>query len=109
MLGERIIGQVRTTLVNTTVTVASGATVDFGTFPSDKFTRLVGVFSVVGSFTFRFQQGASSGSYAVSSSSTVNSGGSIFDQIQYGAFLNLGFTAVVSSAPTVFLAGEPVR
>ena|SRR3990167_10436041 len=109
MLGERIIGQARVTLVNTVVTVASGGTVDFGTFPSDKFARLGGAFSVVGSFTFRYQMGASSGSYAVSSSSTVNSGGSVFDQIQYGAFLNLGFTAVVSSAPTVYLFGEPVR
>lgn len=107
--GERIIAQARVTLVNTTVNAASGGTVDFGTFPSDKFARLVGIFSVVGSFTFRFQQGASSGSYAVSSSSTVNSGGSVFDQVQYGPFLNLGFTAVVSSAPTVYLAGEPVR
>ena len=109
MFGERIIGQNRVTLVNSTFSAASGGTVDFGTFPSDKFARLGGVFSVVGSFTFRYQQGASSGSYAVSSSSTVNSGGSIFDQIQYGAFLNLGFTAVVSSAPTVYLFGEPVR
>ena len=109
MFGERIIGQNRVTLVNSTFSAASGGTIDFGTFPSDKFARLVGLFSVVGSFTFRFQQGASSGSYAVSSSSTVNSGGSVFDQVQYGPFLNLGFTAVVSSAPTVYLAGEPLR
>ena len=109
MFGERIIGQQRVTLINSTFTVASGVAVDFGTFPSDKFARLVGGFSVVGSFTFRHQMGPSSGTYFVSSTTVVNSGGSVFDAIQYGAFLNLGFTAVVSSQPIVYLAGEPVR
>lgn len=108
-MAEQIIGQRRVTLVNTTLTANSGVAIDFGTFPSDRFSRLVGGFSVVGSFTFRFQMGGSSGSYFVSSTTVVNSGGAVFDQVQYGAFLNLGFTAVVSSAPFVYLSGEPIR
>lgn len=108
-MAEQIIGQRRVTLVNTTFTANSGVAIDFGTFPSDRFSRLIGGFSVVGSFTFRFQMGAASGSYYVSSTTVINSGGAVFDQLQYGAFLNLGFTNVVSSTPTVYLAGEPVR
>ena len=108
-MAETIIAQRRITLVNSTFTAASGGTVDFGTFPSDRSSRIVGTFSVVGSFTFRHQFGVTSGTYLVSSTTVVNSGGSVFDQIQYGLFLNLGFTAVVSSAPVVYLAGEPMR
>ena len=109
MLGERIIGQQRVTLVNTATAVASGGTVDFGTFPSNMFARLGGMFSVVGSFSFRYQMGVASGTYLVSSTTVINSGALVFDQIQYGAFINLGFTAVVSSVPTVYLFGESIR
>lgn len=108
-MAEQISGQRRITLVNTTVNAASGVAIDFGTFRSDRFSRLIGLFSVVGSFTFRHQMGGSSGSYAVSSTTAISSGAIIFDQIQYGPFLNLGFTAVVSSSPFVYLAGEPMR
>ena len=109
MAAETIHAQARQTLVNSAFTAASGGTVDFGTFRSDKFSRLVGLFSVVGSFTLRYQMGVDSGTYQVSSSTTVNSGGSVLDVLQYGRFLNLGFTSVVSAVPTVYLAGEPIR
>jgi hypothetical protein len=56
MADIRIIAQRRVTLVNSTFTAASGGAVDFGTFPSDRFSRVVGLFSVVGSFTFRHQK-----------------------------------------------------
>ena len=104
-----LIGHARTVLVDSVFNAASGGTIDFGTFQADKWSRVAGMFSVVGSFTFRHQMGPSSGTYIVSSAATVNSGPSIFDQVQYGRFVNLGFTAVVSSQPRVFLYGEPMR
>jgi len=108
-MAETIIAQRRITLVDTVVNAASGGTVDFGVFPSDRFARLVGLFSVVGSFTFRWQMQSVSGTARVSSTTVINSGSTVFDVLQYGPFLGLGFTAVVSSAPYVFLAGEPIR
>lgn len=109
MAGEFIIGHNKNTLVNSTFTADSGGTVDFGTFPAYRYSRFIGLFSVVGSFTFRYQMGVDSGTYQVSSTTTVNSGGSIVDVLNFGRQVNFGFTAVVSSEPRVYVAGEPIR
>lgn len=109
MVGRIVIGHRKAVLVNSTFTVASGGTLDMGTFPTDKFSRLVGMFNGFGSLTARYQMGPASGTYLVSSTFVVNSGGSAFDVLNFGTFVNLGFTAVVSSTPQVFIYGEPVR
>lgn len=109
MSRETIIGQNKTILVNSVFTVASGSTLDMGVFPGDKWSRVAGMFSVVGSFTFRYQMQSISGTTLVTSTLVVNSGGQILDAINYGEYIGLGFTQVVSSQPRVFLYGEPTR
>ena len=108
--GERLIGQVHSVLVNSAFNVSTTVVpFDMGTFQVEKFSRLAGLFSVVGSNTFRMQFGPSSGPYFVSSTTVVNSGGSVIDAINYGQFVNFGFTLAVSNAANVYLYGEPVR
>jgi hypothetical protein len=108
--GERIIGHVHNALVNSVFNVSTTVVpFDMGTFPVDKFSGLGGIFSSVGSLTFRMQFGPSSGTYFVSSTSVINSGGNILDVVNYGAFVNFGFTAAVSCAAGVYIYGEPIR
>lgn len=109
MSREKIIAHVKQTFVNSTFTAASGVALDFGTFACDAFSKLTGIFSVVGSFNFRMQFGPSSGTYFVASSTVINSGGATLDVPAYGKFANLGFTGVVSSQPGVYIAGEAIR
>lgn len=109
MSRQTVIGHAKNVLVDSVFTAASGSTIDFGTFPAGRYSRLCGMFSVVGSFTFRHQMGSASGTYIVTSTTVVNSGPSVFDQVNYGKYLNLGFTQIVSSQPRVFIFGEPTR
>jgi hypothetical protein len=55
------------------------------------------------------QFGPSSGTYFVASSTVINSGGATLDVPAYGRFVNLGFTGVVSSQPSVYISGEAIR
>ena len=109
-LGERIIGHVKSVLVNSTFAVnTAGTPWDLGTYPVDRFSGLTGMISGVGSATFRMQFGPSSGTYFVSSSTVANSGGVVIDVVNYGMFVNLALTAVVSENIGVLLFGEPIR
>ena len=109
MVARVIVGHHKTTFVNTVLTVASGATPDLGVFNTDQFSRFTGMFSAVGSMTFRYRMGTASGTYIVSSTFAVNSGNSSFDVINYGLFTDFDFTAVVSAEPRILVTGEPIR
>lgn len=89
-------------------TTIPGST-DLGTFQCGGFSRFTGIFSTVGSMTLRYQMGVNSGNYQVSSSIVVNSGGAVFDVINYGLYVNFTITAANSQTPTFFLLGEPIR
>jgi hypothetical protein len=67
------------------------------------------MFSTVGSMTLRWQMGVHSGDYQVTSSVVINSGGSIFDQMNYGIYANFTITAASSQTPKFLIMGEPLR
>jgi hypothetical protein len=60
--------------------------------------------------TLRRQMGVhSSGNYQVTSSGVINSGGAVFDVLNYGLYVNFTITAANSYAPTFLLLGEAIR
>jgi hypothetical protein len=59
--------------------------------------------------TLRWQMGVHSGNFQVTSSIVINSGATIFDQLNYGIYVNFTVTAANSQTPTFFLLGEPIR
>jgi hypothetical protein len=59
--------------------------------------------------TLRYQMGVYSGNYQVASSVVINSGGAVFDVLNYGRFTNFTITAANSQTPRFFLLGEPIR
>jgi hypothetical protein len=67
------------------------------------------LFSVVGSATLQWRYGVSSGQYQVTSSVAIGSGGYVFDQLNYGRFVDFAFTAINSQTPSYFIAAEPLR
>ena len=89
-------------------TTIPGST-DLGTYQTGGFSRLTGLFSVVGSMTLQYRMGVHSGNYQVTSSVVINSGGSILDVINYGLHANFTITAANSQTPTFLLLGEPIR
>ena len=112
MAGSTIIkGHARQALVrNTALSMTGSAGSSFGVFDAGKFSRLAGVLSIVGSATFRYQMGADSSAFQVSSTFVVNSGGSIFDVLNYGNHVNLSLSAAASQTGAVVLIyGEPIR
>lgn len=103
-------GQDREILVNQVAQgVNSGASVDFGAFKVGRFSRFAGLLSAVGSFTLRYRMGVDSGTYQVSSTVTVNSGGSTFDVVNYGHHADFSITIANSQVYTVVIHGEPIR
>ena len=102
-------GASKATVVNTVLTVASGATPDLGAFQIDQFGRVECLASVTGSFTFRYRMGVSSGTWLVSSTFVINSGGSVFDFFPYGRVADFDFTSVVSNIATIYISGHPTR
>jgi hypothetical protein len=82
---------------------------NLGAYDTGGYSRLAGLFSTVGSMTLRWQMGVYSGNYQVASSVVINSGGTIFDVINYGRFTNFTITAANSQTPTYVILGEPLR
>lgn len=82
---------------------------DFGTFQVGGYSRFVGMFSSVGSFTLRWQMGVHSGDYQVSSSVVINSGGTVLDVLNHGLYVNFSVTQANSQTPTFIVLGEPLR
>ena len=89
-------------------TTIPGST-DLGTYQVGGFSRFVGMFSSVGSLTLRWQMGTHSGDYQVTSSIVINSGASVFDQVNYGLYVNFAVTAANSQTPDYLMIGEPLR
>lgn len=109
-MAEAIItGHGRTTLVaETTLAVDSGTLL--GVFNGNKYSRYAGLFSVVGSVTFRYRMGINSGTYQVTSSFVVNSGPATFDVLNYGRQTEFMFSLANSqSMNAVLVYGEPIR
>jgi hypothetical protein len=82
---------------------------DFGTFQVGGFSRFVGVFSTISSLTLQWQTGTHSGDFQVTSSVVINSGSTIFDQINYGLYTNFRITAATSQAWRGVIVGESIR
>lgn len=85
--------------------------IGLGTVNVQQYSRFTGIFSLVGSATFQYRLGISSGTWLVSSSFVVNSGGSVFDVLNVGGNVaDFAFTAANSQANVaVNVLGEPLR
>lgn len=59
--------------------------------------------------TLRWSMGCHSGDFQVTSSIVVNSGNTIFDQLNYGVDVNFTITAANSQTPKYLMIGEPLR
>lgn len=77
-----------------------------GVYPVAGYSRLTGMFSIVGSATLRIRTGPTSGTYAVSSTSAVNSGGSTFDYLLFGPVAEVALTPASSQTATVVVIGD---
>jgi hypothetical protein len=80
-----------------------------GTFQCGGFSRFVGMFSGVGSMILRWQMGVHSGDYQVTSSIVINSGNTIFDQLNVGLYVNFTVTAAASQQVRYLMIEEPLR
>ena len=79
-------GHGRKTLFSGVAASVPGST-GLGTYDTSKFSRFTGLFSVVGSTTFRWRMGVASANFQVSSSGVINSGSAVFDQLnRYGIY-----------------------
>lgn len=65
--------------------------------------------SSIGSMTLQWWLGVHSGDFQVTSSIVINSGITIFDQLNYGLYAEFGFIAANSQTPRFLLIGEPLR
>ena len=83
--------------------------IDFGTFQCGGFSRFTEMFSTVGSMTLRWSMGVHSGNYQVTSSVVINSGGTVFDVLNYGLYVNFSIIAANSQTPSYIILGEPLR
>jgi hypothetical protein len=82
---------------------------DLGTYQVGGFSRFTGLFQSVGSMTLRWQMGVHSGNFQVTSSIVINSGATIFDQLNYGIYVNFTVTAANSQTSTYVSFGESLR
>lgn len=89
-------------------TTIPGST-DLGTFQCGGFSRFVGMFSTVGSMTLRWQMGIHSGDYQVTSSILISSGNTIFDQLNFGVYVNFAIISANSQTPDFLVMSEPMR
>lgn len=53
--------------------------------------------------------GVHSGDYQVTSSIVINSGATLFDQLNYGLYANFSIIAANSQTPDYVVLGEPIR
>ena len=89
--------------------ITTGGSADLGQFEVRQFSRFTGLFSTVGSLTFRTRTGVTSGSYQVSSNFAANSGASVYDALNFGQFAYFDITTAQSTIYSVAIQGEPLR
>ena len=89
-------------------TTIPGST-NLGTYQCGGFSRFTGVFGSVGSMMLQWQMGVHSGDFQVTSSILISSGNSIFDQLNYGVYVNFSIIAANSQTPDFLMMGEPLR
>ena len=106
-----LIGHARNTLFTAVTSGVNTPGVDFGGFNVEKYSRFTGLATAVGSFTFRYRLGINSAAgWVVSSTFTVNSGGSAFDVLNPGGKIaDFGITIANSQVFNLCVLGEPVR
>ncbi len=92
-----LVQQASVTITGST-NVGISACVDVG-----YFTNFSGLYSVVGSITFQIRSGVASGSFQVTSASTINSGTGIISAPNYGKFADFVITAANSQASLCLL------
>jgi hypothetical protein len=80
-----------------------------GVYNIAKYSRFTGRFGSVGSATLQWGVGVDSGTYQVTSSLPVNSGPTIFDQLNYGRFTEFSFSKAFSAQATYVVLGEGLR
>jgi hypothetical protein len=109
MPGSTIVkGAARRTLVaDTALSVVDS--IGLGAFEVGKYSRLCGLFSVIGSATIRYRFGIDAGAYQVSSSFTINSGAATFDVLNFGRFADFAVTAANSQVLAALIFAEPLR
>lgn len=88
-----------------------GSSVDFGPFPVREFSRLVGqFFADSAGLTFRWRYGINSGAFQVTSTTLVQTGGTVFDELNYGQFIDFSFTQInTTTTYAIQIFGEPIR
>ncbi len=88
-----------------------GDSVDFGQFRVDKYSRFTGQAQAdSGGLTLRWRFGPDSGSFLVASSTVVGTDGLVFDELNYGRFVDFSFTVIDSTSTyTIQIFGEPLR
>lgn len=102
-------GHGRKSLVGETALSVPGST-GLGTFYVAGYSRFAGLFNIVGSITLQYQMGVNSGTYQVSSTFTVNSGGSNFDVLNFGHYAQFTISVANSQDGVVaFVYGDPSR
>ena len=95
------------TIVNSAIT--TGGSADFGAFITSGYSRLTGLFSTVGSLTFRTRGAVSSGTWLSTSAQAVNSGASNLDVLNFVRVSEFAITAAQSTAYSIVVFGEPTR
>jgi len=98
----------RKSLFNTTVSMPGSDGAVLGVFPVAGYSRLTGFVSIVGSATLRIKTGTTSGTYAVTSTSAINSGAATFDSLLFGPVVEVALTPASSQTATVALMGDTV-
>ena len=96
----------KTLFNNTALSMVGSDGAVLGVFPVAGFSRLTGLVSIVGSATLRIRTGATSGTYAVTSTSAVNSGGNTFDSLLFGPVVEVALTPASSQTATIALIGD---
>jgi hypothetical protein len=110
MAGSQIIkGTGRRTLFSGISTTGIVNSVGLGVYNVAGFCRFAGLFTVTGSVNFQWRMGVSSGSWSATSSTVINSGGFILDNLIFGNYAEFSFTAANSQTPTYMVAGEAIR
>lgn len=91
---------------STTLSLPGSDGAVLGVFPVAGYSRLTGFVSIVGSATLRVRTGATSGTYAVSSTSAVTSGATQFDHLLFGPVVEVALTPATSQSATFVLMGD---
>lgn len=108
---ELLNGQVRQSIFSVqsyALTGSAGATL--AAQDAKFYRRFTGMISLIGSATFRYRMGPSSGNFIVSSTMIVNSGVAVVDVLNLGRYVDFALTAACSQQNiTASMIGDSQR